>query len=297
MKKRVYLLMSCWCLIGLCTASYAQLPIQVTEHKTTHLIMPDEIEYTDLGDGENYGFEYDKNILRIKGQKTEHRTNLTVITRNKDYYSFTLIWQENPSKLNYFITPYERVRSIQAFKPTKKEPEEPTILKTPVKEELKINEPPKVVLVKKSVADLELENMLYEKAKRIRNKPLLWQHVGKKFTNIELRVGSIYHDLHHCYIVYEIKNHSAIPYDLSYIELGIKDKKRAKKSAYNETILEERLQLNNEKRILPFRTNRYVAVYDKLAIPNGKMLYMEIVEAGRNLSLNIPYNKLKILTL
>ena len=273
------------------TTTYGQLTILVTEHKTTHLVMPSEIEYADLGDGENYGFEYEENILRVKGQETEHLTNLTVITADKDYYSFILKWEKSPRKVNYFITKFDRVRSIGAFKAIVPEPAVPP--STEKKGKVTLLE------LERGKEDFEKEErkrQLWNKAKRLENRPLAWHHVGRKFTNIEVKVGSIYHDLDNCFVVYEIKNHSAVPYDISYIELGVKDKKRAKKSAYTETILEEILTTNENKRVLPGRTNRYVAVYNKLAIPNDKLLYLEIVEQGRNLTLDIPFNKLKILT-
>ena len=76
------------------------------------------------------------------------------------------------------------------------------------------------------------------------------------------------------------------------------EKKRPKRTALNEERLSPIFILNEEvKRILPMRKNRFVAVFQKLAVPKDRILYMEVIEEGRNLRVAIPFNKLRIISI
>ncbi len=50
----------------------------------------------------------------------------------------------------------------------------------------------------------------------------------------------------------------------------------------------------DRKRVLPYRINRYVAVFERLAVPRDRICYMEVIETGRNLHLNIPFQRIKL---
>lgn len=91
---------------------YAQNTIiQIMENQTTHLVFPSDIIYTDIGDNQNYIIDYTNNLLRVKGVKTQKQTNLTVLTKDQHYYSFFVMYFENP-QLNYFITPIMAIKVL-----------------------------------------------------------------------------------------------------------------------------------------------------------------------------------------
>ena len=74
----------------------------------------------------------------------------------------------------------------------------------------------------------------------------------------------------------------------------MREKKRPKRTALNDKIFTPLDILNGDiRRVLPYRKNRYVAILEKVAVPEGRILYIEIVENGRNIPLKIPYNKIK----
>jgi len=85
--------------------------IEIRENQTSHLIFPSDILYTDIGDNDNFIVSYTNNILRVKGLKSQRRTNLTVITKGDYYYSFYVLYTENP-KLNYFIHTRNSVKNL-----------------------------------------------------------------------------------------------------------------------------------------------------------------------------------------
>ena len=88
------------------------LIIQTNEHQTSHAIFPRDIIYIDVGDNENLIADYTNNILRIKGINNHPTTNLTVITEEKNYYSFYVQFAPNPP-LNYFISKEQRIHNIR----------------------------------------------------------------------------------------------------------------------------------------------------------------------------------------
>ena len=282
----------------------AQVPvIETCSHQSSHIIFSDDVVYADVGDGKHYIFEYTNNILRLKGQKTERFTNLTVITNAEDYYSFRVMYKKIP-RVNYFITRKMRVKNIGR---TRTVPID--ILMQDGKE--KFGDFSKSIVKKEVVKSFEEEKKgllrrgekedtgpraeLSAKAGSLAEKPNLYDHIGTRHGDIRLKVAGIYHDLNHCYIIYSIQNRGAVPYDISYVEFGVREQRRPKKSARSERIIKPVLTARgNINRVYPKRLNRYVAVFEKLAIPEGKILYMEVVEGGRNFTLDIPYNRLRI---
>jgi len=292
--------------------------IETCAHQSSHVIFSDDVVYADVGDGENYIFEYTNNILRLKGRETETITNLTVITGAEDYYSFRVVYKKVP-RLNYFITKEMQIkniaktRSVAANIPIQEEREkvqggEKSIAKREAvkslgKEKKQLPQNARNAKMvgeqKKNFADgtsgKTLGHELFTKASGLAEKENLYNHIGTRHGNIRLKVAGIYHDLDHCFIVYSVQNRGAVPYDISYVEFGIKEQRRPKKSARNERIIKPIFTARGDvNRVHPKRLNRYVAVFEKLAIPQGKILYMEVVEAGRNFTLDIPYNRLGI---
>jgi len=304
--------------------SNPNLKIQVNEHETSHLIFPSDIIYFDVGDNEHYVADYTNNILRIKGQAANdsrfHKTNLTVITNDDTYYSFYVFFEINPI-LNYFIKKIDGKPVLNKSKNPQKEISSSTNNKSQIDFKNQhyhqnYNQVHQVAKNRQSdtdseISDIDIDSNDYEHssfyaisktAQRILEKPPLYNQIDimanklrAKHGDIELKIKGIHHSLKYCYIYYEVKNHGAIPYDLSYVEFGVREKKRPKRAALNEEKLNILFTLNEDiTRVLPYRYNRYVAVLDKLAVSEDRLCYLEIIEDGRNITLKIPYNKLKI---
>jgi len=237
--------------------------------------------------------------LRVKGLKSQRRTNLTVITKDDYFYSFYVLYTESP-KLNYFIHTRHSMKNLseENQSSTNNSPsidnQEDTVV--PIKKKFIFtsqqnhrstkNLPPQSVIG---------ENKLKQQTERLLRNKNRFDYISARHGDILLKVTGIYHSLEHCFISYQIRNRGAIPYDINYTEFGMREKRRPKKSAINEAIITPLFLANyHESRVDPKRTNTYVAVFNKIAIPQGKLLYIELVEAGRNIYLPIPYNKLPI---
>ena len=298
------LLFSCYC--------YAQNTIiQTMDNQTTHLVFPSDIIYTDIGDNQHYIIDYTNNILRVKGVKTQKRTNLTVLTKDQHFYSFFVMHFENP-QLNYFITPKMAIKVLgntgpvpqlvptrRDFNRNNKSPPAALPTKQFDSTEAKANTRKVNLPIRKNPVGQDmptnLNQDLYQKAVALLHKPHLYDYIGARHGDIQLKVTGIYHSLHNCFMVYEIRNKGAIPYDISYIEFGIKERKRPKKSALHEQQLSPLFTVKeNITRVLPYQVNEYVAVFGKVTVPNDRLFYMEVVEDGRNITLDILFHKLPI---
>ena len=159
--------------------------------------------------------------------------------------------------------------------------------------------PPKSVAAKRVNLPIQRDSFnatpLYNKAVSLLSKPNLYDYIGARHGDIQLKVTGIYHSLENCFIVYEIRNKGAIPYDINYLEFGIKERKRPKKSALHEKKLAPLFTVKEDiTRVLPHQVNEYVAVFEKITVPSDRILYLELIEDGRNISLNILFHKLPI---
>lgn len=304
-----------WILLFLIQTGFSQTrTIEIRENQTSHLIFPSDILYTDIGDQDNFIVGYTNNILRVKGLKNQKRTNLTVITKDDYYYSFYVLYTIHP-KLNYFI---ETSHSVKRLSKKEDSPLMTYQLKvskeiaTPIETKQVVNtkSPPKPKATytnqvpqrsMNTQPDIEIEKTyqlekLRRQAQNIKKKKGRFDYITARHGDILLKVTGIYHSLDNCFITYQVRNRGAVPYDISYTEFGIREKRRSKKSALNEQILTPLLLLDETAtRVGPHTLKTYVAVFDKIAIPQGKQFYMELVEQGRNIFLPIPYNRLPII--
>ena len=84
--------------------SIASYRLEVTFSKTVHLIFPSAVNYVDLGStdiiaGKSDGVE---NVVRVKAavEGFEEETNFSVITQDGTFYSFNVVYTDEPEMLN-----------------------------------------------------------------------------------------------------------------------------------------------------------------------------------------------------
>ena len=217
------------------------------------------------------------------------------MTKDQHYYSFFVRYSPTP-RLNYFITHKMAIKAL-GNTDNKSPPTLPTSqsdINEPRTNTRKVNLPIRSNSIKHQTPS-GANPTLYQKAVTLLSKPHLYDYIGARHGDIQLKVTGIYHSLHNCFMVYEVRNRGAIPYDINYVEFGIKERKRPKKSALHEKKLIPLFTVKEEiTRVLPYQVNEYVAVFGKVTIPNDRLFYMEVVEDGRNITLDILFHKLPI---
>ena len=297
--------MAGWGMVFLFTCCYesantqtGQLPVvECCAWQSSHLVFEDDIIYADVGDSEHFIFGYTNNILRLKGQAVGHPTNLTVITAGEDYYSFRLRYDSMPG-VNYFITRGMCTRhlgnreELYALQSRAHNVEEKETMPPDTGSGSGLTDRERMVKVKGKANKNNIRGTpatdsriipqgLYRQACVLRKKEKLYDHIGTRHADIRLKVTGVYHGAANCFIVYTVQNRGVIPYDISYVEFGVEDQRRPKQSAVSETVLHPVFILGQENgRVEGKRLNAYVAVFEKLAVPKGKVVYRLYLSKG-----------------
>jgi conjugative transposon TraN protein len=232
--------------------------LEVSFNKTVHIIFPAAVRYVDLGSADIIAGKADgsENVIRVKAAVTgfDKETNFSVITEEGSFYSFNVKYADEPVKLNVemkdFIHDGEAVNrpnnSLDIYM-----------------KELG-NESPKVVnLIMKSI---------YESDKRE------IKHIGSKRFGIQYLLKGIYTYNNFLYFHIQTKNSSQVPFDIDFIRLKIVDKKVAKCTAVQETVIFPVRAYRHNIRIAGKKTERTVFALERFTIPDGKQLIVELFE-------------------
>ncbi|WP_214226618.1 conjugative transposon protein TraN [Pedobacter sp. B4-66] len=236
--------------------------LSVTYLKTTNLIFPYAVKSVDKGSKDIMvqiakGVE---NILQVKAAVQGFgETNLTVITADGKLYSYVVNYTERPVALNIQAGSKAGSTDGQA---------------------------------KFSVMN-DNEANVQDFAEQVSTKsPVLTGFKDAKY-NISLKLDGIYIKGQILYFQLGLENTSNIPYDIDQLRFFIRDQKKAKRTAAQETELQPQ-QVTGNARIIRGQSRQTIVVgIPKFTIPDKKLLIIQLMEqkGGRNLELNIK-NKL-----
>jgi conjugative transposon TraN protein len=238
--------------------------LEVTFDKTTHIIFPAKISYVDLGSsnilaGKASGPE---NVIRVKAavRGFETETNMAVITADGSFYTFNVKYVDEPEKLNV---------EMRDFMHDGEAVNRPNNALEIYMKELG-NESPKLVYL--------INRSIYKNNKRH------VKHIGSKRFGIQYLLKGIYIHNGLLYLHTQIKNESNVSFDIDFIRMKIVDKKVAKRTAIQETVIYPIRAYNYITAVRGNKTERTVFVIDKITIPDGKQLVIELFEknGGRN---------------
>jgi conjugative transposon TraN protein len=111
--------------------------------------------------------------------------------------------------------------------------------------------------------------------------------VISKVKGIYVKAGIIYYQL-------QIINKSAIDYDVDFLHFYLSDKKRVKRTAFQENQISPVIIAGNTKCIKANSNSIIVAAIKKFTIPSGRQLVIDIHErdGGRNLLMKVGNNKI-----
>ena len=243
--------------------------LEVTFDKTCHVIFPAAIAYVDLGSaniiaGKANGAE---NVIRVKAAKRGFKgeTNMSVITEDGAYYSFNVKYACEPRILNVEMTDF--IHDGEAVN-------RPNNSMNIYLKELGSESPVLVRLVMKSIWK--------ENKRRVK-------HIGSKSFGIQFLLKGIYTHNGLLYFHTEIKNSSNVPFDVDYITWKIVDKKVAKRTAFQEQVIQPLRTQNFVLNVAGNSNERTVWTMDKFTLPDDKCLVVELAEknGGRHQSFTI----------
>jgi conjugative transposon TraN protein len=243
--------------------------LEVTFDKTTHIIFPASIRYVDLGSSNIIAGKAgsSENILRIKASVRgfETETNLAVITDEGSYYTFNIKYANEPEKLNIEMRDFMHDGSVV---------NRPNNSLDVYLKELGSESPRVVCLINRAI---------YKDNKR----PV--KHIGGKRFGIQYTLKGIYSHNNLLYLHTQVKNSTNVPFDIDFVRMKIVDRKLAKRTAMQETVIHPLRAYNFITTVGANRTERTVFTLDKITIPADKLLIIEVFEknGGRNQSFTV----------
>ena len=229
--------------------------LEVTFSKTVHLIFPSAVKYVDLGSSDIIAGKADgvENVVRVKAavEGFSEETNFSVITSDGTFYSFIVVYADQPALLNINMDQWKTAES-------------PVPVGGGVQvAELGAQDPALVH---------QLMRTIYE-----RNRRDLKQIGSREFGMTALLRGIyVYRDL--LFLHVSLDNASNVPFDVDFIRFRIVDKKVAKRTAQQETTIEPVRTYSALTRIEGQSSGRMVYAFGKITIPDDKFLEVEIYE-------------------
>jgi len=232
--------------------------IEVSFHKTTHIIFPSAVRYVDLGSADIIAGKADgaKNVIRIKAavQGFERETNLSVITDEGSFFSFNVKYADEPRKLNIEMKDFIHDGSA-------------------------VNRPNNsmdIFLAKLGNESPRLVNLIMKSIHQSNQRRV--KHIGSKRFGIQVLLRGIYSYNDFLYFHIQTRNNSHVPFDIDFIRMKIVDKKVAKRTAMQEQVIYPVRAYRFNVRIDGKRSERTVFALPRFTIPNDKQLVVEIFE-------------------
>ena len=229
--------------------------LEVTFSKTVHLIFPSAVKYVDLGStdiiaGKSDGVE---NVVRVKAavEGFSEETNFSVITSDGTFYSFIVVYADQPALLNINMDQW-------------KAGEHPVAGGGGVQvAELGTEDP---ALVRKVMYTIYQRNRRDVK------------HIGSREFGMTALLRGIYVHRDLLFLHISLANASNVPFDVDFIRFRIGEKKVAKRTAQQETTIEPVRTYSALTRIEGQSSGRMVYAFGKITIPDDKFLEVEIYE-------------------
>jgi len=131
-------------------------------------------------------------------------------------------------------------------------------------------------------------------ANGILDNPRTMHGIKHKKWDMEAMVSGIYIKDEIIYYQLSITNRSPVDYDIDVLRFFIRDKKKSKRTAIQETDLKPLHVAGNNKQVKSNSTSTLVFALDKFTIPDAKYLAVQIMEknGGRHLSMKTGNKKI-----
>lgn len=260
-------------LICFSNTSFGQelIPLEVSHQKAVHLVFPSHVKYCDAG-SESVVYSVTDNIVKLTAANAGFpETNLTVISDDNTLYSFLLLYNKDPRKLN-LIVEQSSGKAINAAAPANATASlaagTPEVVSAPVA--------PVVEAVEEEEQPVSMEEEDFNEVclRMIQNEKSL--QLTDMTNNVGLDIYNIYEYNGYHFFSMQAYNQSKKPFKLDIVNFQQADKNWAFGKMYRET-LKKPVYVFNEKEV--FNANgRYhiVYIFKKLKIEPGKKFLIEM---------------------
>ena len=234
--------------------SSIQTTINVTNDKSTHLIFPKKIIYSDIGNEETLSSETtsSNNILKVKSLTEEKvlPSSLFVVTEDKKYYEFLL--NPDPAAETYTYN-FSTSNDAAIFENTTN------------------------------------DQILTEIAEKCIKQKRAISSIGEKKNQLTCSLHNVNINNDVLYFTFEIANTSTINMNIDFIRCFIKDKKTIKNSPEQEIECSSVINYKYNSVINSNTTNKFVLAFSKFTIPDKKKFEVQLFDkdGGRHLTFTI----------
>lgn len=231
--------------------------LEVSFNKTTSVVFPFAITSVDRGSRDILAQKVNgvENVLQLKaGQRDFPETNLTVITADGNLYHFTVNYSEETSKQTITIADTREAPATQL-----------------ILAKAAVNVRHMIQLCDQAISEP------VSKVKRER------QH------GMVLTLGSMHVSGDFLLYRIQIRNKSAINYDIKSLKFYIRDKKKVKRTSSQEIEAVPVFVANEKQKVDGYGSTEIVFALRKFTIPDAKALHIDLFEqnGGRNLKLKL----------
>lgn len=235
--------------------SIASYRLEVTFSKTVHLIFPSAVKYVDLGSADIIAGKSDgvENVVRVKAavEGFEEETNFSVITQDGTFYSFEVVYTDEPEILNINMDQWKTAEKPSdgggGIQVTELGAEDPATIR-------------------------KIMYTIYQQNRRD------VKHIGSREFGMQSLLRGIYVHKDLLFLHVSLTNSSNVPFDVDFIRFRIVDKKVARRTAQQETIIEPVRAYSNLTYIEGHSSGHMVYAFGKITIPDDKFLEVEIYE-------------------
>lgn len=242
--------------------------IYANDQKNVALFFPAPIRQGITGT-ENFVFTYNRDKQQYFGllqAKPGKESNLLVINTDGSIFSYILRYKKQLAKLNYFIPKSNRIGNE---KPVLADP-----TKAPQEEEIE----------NKTYYYQKFCSYLIDRKQRI-------GRIKKRKHGIVLSVENIVFDKEELYFVIQIENKSSLDYDLNFLKLSIRIRKKGKKKSLQTLLKEPVFKYNIPLKIKEDETLRMIYVLPKFSISNNRRAILQLNEKNgeRDIELKVSH--------
>lgn len=274
MKQIIVIFLCCarFAVFAQTTTFIAPYPLEITSNKTTNLIFPFAVQNVDRGSADVLvqkaaGTE---NILHVKaGRDDLEETNLTVITTDGKLYSFLVDYNHRPQHLNIVFSKDEPAGNSN----------------TSAGNKMETGYQPAARFVSERNNAGELQNM----AQKVITKKKLFHHIKDDHASVKLQLKGLYVSDDIFYFQFAIHNQSNVSYVIDAIRFSVRDKRKAKRTATQETELASLYQYGVVSAISGKQQQYGVIAIPKFTLPDNQYLDVHVLEknGGRDLQLKL----------
>lgn len=268
------------CFLSLQLAGQELIPLEVAKQKAVHLIFSQKVKYCASGSQE-VSHTITGNILKLKALKAPFaETNLTVITEDDRLYSFLLLYNENPRRLNLQPAP-ESGKLLHA--PAQPAPAVPG--PAAVHTATTASASPTLAAVPATAPAEAYANTCQQILGH-------WQfeHFIESEGTIYLQLRNIYQDEKYLYFTLCAQNAGDKDLMIDFVNFQQGDAQGILRDVYREGLKKPFYVFNKNEIIKAKGQHHMVYVFEKFSIEAGKKLLIDLGEknGSRFLSLGIP---------